>query len=486
MKRALLLAAALIACGKHSGTVLDPGGVAGDPGSGSGGSSGSGSGGSVGTGFAGAGPWGAGNRQYDSDSGILEQPVVGASTDEAQNLWVATNAALYLLKPGQTTFKRYAAAAGLHLPGNAVTYCDSNFAGGDKKCPISGAAASPGISEITGGSAGEVFVGYYGLDDGSADWGDPNRHSGKLDRVRLQADGSLKVDRIDFVSSDTPEFWHNRTVQRLLYDHFQHAHELYVGTNHGVDRILPDKLRAPAQGEWFLKAYAEYVSDHLHPQVCYHHACDASESDLRLGDWKGLALSKDGNLWVAGRWTAGQIRWTASLNDWLARPGDQIFSIAFGDGYVKGKCNSEGFCNQPVFMVDAEGDVISAQAAAVAPDGKVWFASGKTTSQDVPRGLAVWDPAARNFRYFDPVLDAGMVERDLRDLVALPDGRLVLAGATSGLTFWDPATGRHVAVSGSAFMPDDHVFRLELDQMVSPPTLYVSTWGGVAALRKLP
>lgn len=421
-----------------------------------------------------AGPWGAENRRYGAADGILEQPVVGASTDEAQNLWVATHDALYLLKPGDKTFRRFDARDGLHLPGNPVSYCDRDF--GDRACPISGAAAAPGISEIEGGAAGEVFVGYFGIDDGPADWTDPNRHSGKLDRVRLSASG-LAVDRMDLVSSNTAQFWHNRTVQRLLYDHLQHPHELYVGTNHGVDRLWPDKYRAPAKGEWFLAAANEWMSDHLHPQVCYHRACDATESGLRLGDWKGLALSKDGNLWVGGRWTAGQIRWTPDLTGWWNRAGHDIYSVAFGDPYG-GPCN--GFCNQPVYLVPQEGDIVSIQATTVGPDGRVWFASGRTTSSDQPRGLAAWD--GHGFRYFDPVRDAGLGDSDVRDLVALPDGRLALASAAKGLVLWDPQSGKSTGVD----LPDPHVFRLELDAMVSPPTLYVSTWGGVAALRKLP
>ena len=437
-------------------------------------------GGSGSTHFSGPGPWGMDDRRYDTSSGILEQPVIGASTDEAQNLWVATNGALYLLKPGDKTFRRFGVKDGLHLSGNPVRYCDADFGGGDRRCPIFGQAAQQGISEITGGAAGEVFVGYYGLDDGSADWSDPNRHTGKLDRVRLKTDGTLQVDRMDLVSTTTAEFWHNRTVQRLLYDHFQHPHELYVGTNHGVDRIWPDKYRAPAQNEWFLKAANEWMSDHLHPQVCYHHKCDKTESDLMLGDWKGLALSADGNLWVAGRWTAGQIRWTQDLASWLNRPGDQIFAVAFGDGYVRGVCNADGFCNQPVYKIPAEGDIISVQAAAVAADGRVWFASGRTNASDAPQGLAVWD--GKTFRYFDPVRDAGMAERDVRDMLALPDGRLVLAGPNTGVTVWDPASGRR----GTIAVPDPHVLRMELDRMVDPPTLYVSTYGGVAAIRRFP
>ena len=458
------LAAALLAVG--CGSAADLAGLTGS---------------SPGSKFGGPSPWGASNAKYGAADGIFEQPVVGATTDEAQNLWVATRSALYVMKPGERAFRRFTAADGLHLPGNAVQYCDRDFAGGDRKCPISGAAADPGISEIEGGGQGEVFVGYFGIDDGAGDWSDPNRHSGKLDRVRLTAAGTPQVDRFDLVATTTAQYWHNRTVQRMLYDHFQHGHELYVGTNHGVDRVWPDKYRAPSKNEWFLAATNEWLSDHLHPQVCFHRACDASESDLRLGDWKGLALSADGNLWVAGRWTAGQIRWTSDLKSWLDRPGAQIFAFAFGDGY-RGPCS--GYCNQPVFMVPAEGDVISIQAAAVAPDGRVWFASGRTTSFDVPRGLATWD--GKSFRYFDPRRDAGMAEDDIRDLVALPDGRLVLAGANTGLVFWNPQTGAHTALRAGQELPDDRVLRLKLDPMVSPPALYVATAGGVAALRSLP
>ena len=460
---ALLVLCAAMGCGGGHG----PGVLGVGPGAGGGAS-------------GGAGPWGAGNVTYGAADGIREAPVVGISTDESQNLWVATHEALYLLKPGEKQFRRFDAPDGLHLAGNPVSYCDSAFAGGDRACPIGGAATEAGITEITGGGPDEVFVGYAGDDEGNGDWSDPGRHSGKLDRVRLGGAG-LAVDRFDLVSSTTAQFWHDRTVHRLLYDHFQHPHELYVGTNHGIDRLLPDRYRAPRAGEWFLTAAQEWMSDHLHPQVCYHRACDASESGLMLGDWKGLALGHDGNLWVGGRWTGGEIRWTPGLHDWLSRPGDQIYAIAFGDGYVQGRCNAEGFCNQPVFPVAQEGDVVSVQAVAVAPDGRVWFASGRTNSGDQPRGLAVWD--GKNFRYYDPQRDLGMPESDLRELVALPDGRLAIAGASSGVTLWDPKSGAHVALTG---LPDPHVLRMELDTMVSPPALHVATYGGAASLRSWP
>jgi hypothetical protein len=248
-----------------------------------------------------------------------------------------------------------------------------------------------------------------------------------------------------------------------------------------VDRLLPDKYRAPNQGEWFLNATQDWMSDHLHPQVCYHRACDASETGLMLGDWKGLALGPDGNLWVGGRWTGGSIRYTSALHDWLNRPADQIYAVAFGDGYVSTNCSAGSFCNQPVFMVPQEGDVVSVQAVAVTPDGRTWFASGKSNSADTPRGLAVWD--GKTFHYYDPQRDLGMAESDLRDLIALPDGRLAVAGASSGVTLWDPKSGAHVAITG---LPDPHVLRMELDTMVSPPALHIATYGGAVSLRSWP
>ena len=186
---------------------------------------------------------------YGGADGIEEAPVVGVSTDEpvvtagggvTQNLWVATNSALYLLRPGDRKFTRFDGNDGLHLPGFPAAACDDS-AGTLRPCP-EGAAGQPGISEIVGGGHDEVFVGYYGFHDWSRQddgtWTDPWRHSGKLDRVRLKTDKSgalsLEVIRFDMVSNNSVEFWHNKTVWKMVYDHRIHPHELFVGTDHGV------------------------------------------------------------------------------------------------------------------------------------------------------------------------------------------------------------------------------------------------------------
>ena len=439
--------------------------------------------------FGGPGPWPVEDRTYTSADGLLESPVVGASTDEAQNLWVATHGALYLLAPGASRFRRFDAADGLHLPGNPAWYDDSSLGGGDRSPRIAGEAAQPGILSLAGGRGGEVFVGYAGVEEDSCeactgDWADPYRHSGKIDRVRLRPDGTLEVTRLDLVANNHgAQYWHDRTVYRMLYDHRVHPGELYAGTNHGVALLRPDQHREPLPGEWFDTVNQEWMADHLHARVCFHAPCSAGTGNQRMGEWRGLALTKEGLLWTAGRWTAGAIRWEAELRRWYMRPGDEAFVYAFGDPYPASP-NDTGFVNEPVFQVPQEGDAVNLTAVTVSPDGKAWFSSGPSygTGVDaVEYGLASWD--GTRFSGVDPVKDLGAPSRNVRDLLALPDGRLAVALPGAGLLLWHPDTGSRTWLRAGSGLPDDAVTRLELDDRVEPWALYVSTAHGVTVLR---
>ena len=134
---------------------------------------------------------------------------------------------------------------------------------------------------------------------------------------------------------------------------------------------------------------------------------------------------------------------------------------------------------------------MSLSAVALAKDGTPWFASsffyGPVPSVPSPgsgRGLA-HDTGNAKFTYVSPFV-AGMSEQDVQDMVGLTDGRLVLAGAHTGLVFWDPVSGAKTALRAGQGIPDDGVWQLELDTMVEPPALRVATNGGVAVLRQLP
>ena len=143
----------------------------------------------------------------------------------------------------------------------------------------------------------------------------------------------------------------------------------------------------------------------------------------------------------------------ADLKQWNMRSGSQAYAVAYGNG------------SDPVFPVSQLGDVVSLSAVALAKDGSPWFASsffyGPVPSVPSPgsgRGLA-HDTGNARFTYVSP-FGAGMSEQDVQDMVGLPDGRLVLAGAHTGLVFWDPASGAKTALRAGQGIPDDGVWQL--------------------------
>ena len=317
------------------------------------------------------------------------------------------------------------------------------------------------------------------------------------------------------LAGNSPAFWHNRDVQRMVYDHFKHPHELFVGTNHGITRFTPDKFKdvPPLKDgngtvlgiQYWPNQTFDWMSDHVHPQACACGPCE-NETGLLLADWRGLAIGHDGNLVTGGRWAAGKVIWakenaTPDSKGWFQRGGG-LYDPANG-GYNMGDPYYGGCSGSwPVWCVNREGDAISISAVAETPDGVDWFASGPYgyqggmgcakdlkdhTAGDHDWGVASYDQKKYHFEYYSPISDLGMVETNVRDMVALPDGRLVFAGPNSGIVFWDPKTKKITGrMRGGSGLPSDKVYRLEVDAMVDPPVLHVATELGATSIRILP
>jgi len=406
---------------------------------------------------------------YGPAQGLLESPVVAASVDEGENLWVVTPKALYLMTPGAHTFRRYTAQDGLHVG--------------------PGYTEPPDITLVEGGARGECFVGYYARDTnvgntpGAHTNIDPYAHYGKMDQVLLKDDGTLTVNRYDLRNSNDGHYYETRTIMSMVYDHFQHPGNLYVGSNHGITRIIPARYFPPrylVTDPWNTADERVWYADHVHPWVCIGQPCtgDTNVDHVAFGDWFGLALADDGRLWMGGLYNAGAIHYKEALGEWVQSwAPHNPFDPSFGDPYPP---------NEPVFDPPREADPVNIHAVAVTKDGTVWFASGEVESWRGPTyGLAAWGGPGTKFTHIDPTR-LGSIEYNILELQALPDGRLVLGFPNSGLLVWQPGDAHGHRLTVRDALPGEQIGRMTQDRMHDPPILFVPTEGGLAAFRQVP
>ena len=407
----------------------------------------------------GPGPWPTqALTQYGPAQGLTE-PLVDVSTDEAQNIWAVSSDALYVMRPGDTAFRRYTDADGLHIANS--TY--------------------PGVMNVAGGKPGEAFVGYNGAEweNGSPQvTGDPSidavLNEGGIDHVQLNADGTLTVIHPDIHSNDYVvgsetdfSFKEDRSTRRMLYDHYFHDGTLYIGWNHGVSRFDWAKTD-PTTGSNF--------ADHVHPIVTST-ASDGTVTEW-MGEWRGLALdpAHDGMLWMGGQYTGGALAWTPTLYGWTCQRADCANG---GNPFVHAWAMAWG---GPLFPVSHDGDSMNIRGVAVTHDGTAYFASGPQWNPGVDHmyGVAVVKP--EGVTYLDPGADLHLPSNYLMDVVAMPDDTLVFAVMGNGLFRYNPQTGQTAQMAG---VPGD-VNLIYLDKMVEPAALYAATGEGIFVVRDQP
>ncbi len=241
--------------------------------------------------------------------------VYGVTADEGGNIWVAGGEeGVFLLKPGEKTFRRFTLADGLRPYG----YMRDGVGG-----PPPGTPYLKAIS-VAGGPAGTVFVGYEGKPPAPGmptcedEWDQayyrgraPDASvykSGDADKLTLQADGTLKVVHYDIHTGPTKVRDELRgrekvcTIHRIAYD--ARTKKVWFGGNHGFamgesefDGNVPSFCYDPRP--YTTEGYKwEYICAGLYEHV--HPAVNGADGALLTDRYAGLAIAENGDVFFGG------------------------------------------------------------------------------------------------------------------------------------------------------------------------------------------
>jgi hypothetical protein len=367
-----------------------------------------------------AGPWPVADLTFYGSAQGLPGGIVDANPDDGQAIWAATRDALYLLRPGSSTFAKYTAADGLHIQPFTDPY---------------GTHTMTFITAIAGGHDGEVFVGYYGYESATPYTDtEAQKELGNGDRVSVDASGAIAIHRYQFRCDYewANGCWENRSPRRIMYAHSgTAAGRSFWGFNHGVTHVNSDE-----------------IGDHVHPEIWYQ-----PKNTEKLGEFYGIAILPTGDVWMAGRYGVG------------LQPFNAVAHFAWVDGrfiYAFTTDTADHGLNVP------DGYTEDNRGAAVTSDGVLWLAR-------LGGGLVSWD---RRTASYSTIRRWSQVPNDLVDVQADPDGTLWLVTLGGTLTRFDPGSGALQTWPGVS-----GVTRIYVDSTVSPRSVYVAMSSGLAVIR---
>jgi hypothetical protein len=361
--------------------------------------------------------------------------ILDAGPDDAQNMWVVTPDTLYVLRPGQTTFKPFTAADGLHVQ----SFTDPN-----------GLPAVTNITAIAGGHANEVFVGYRGYEGDipppapprccvpNADFSDPRWSLGQADKVTLNPDGTIQVLRYLFKCDTSANCWEEQSVRRIVHAHKgTAAGHTFIGFDHGVTHLFNDTF-----------------GDHTHVQTLWHY--EDGRNIQRMGEQYGLDVFPNGDLLTAGAYGVGTQPFNPDPRAWVLAN----FIWAFTTNGP-----AEPYNTGAHDLIVPEGYREDNRGAAVTPDGTAWWVSLHT-------GLSSYNnaTAGKNYsfvRTWDNV--PGLPTSGLLDIAADPDGTLWIIDSSRRLLRFDPAT-----LTVQVWPGISNARRVVVDTTVVPRAVYVS------------
>jgi hypothetical protein len=328
--------------------------------------------------------------------------VYGVSADAGGNIWVAGGEeGLFVLRAGQTQFRRFTMADGLRPYGYML---DGSTPSGVKYLKV--------IS-VAGGPPGVAFVGYEGKKPVSGmptcedEWDQayyagrtPDASiykSGDADRVTLTSTG-IHVVHYDLSTGPNKVAAEPRgrekvcNILRIAYD--ARTNSVWFGGNHGFAWGRADFTGySCAPGTW--EYYCAGVMEHVHPAINAWNS-DQTRSVLLTDSYYGVSVASNGDVWFGGANRSTRFRYgTNGNNYWQAQVESEGSNYAWNRFDIWPDAVSEPTWPTREQRVD---DHVSGMA--VMSDQTVWVGSWN-------RGLALLSPSGQVLRTLSSQLADG-------------------------------------------------------------------------------
>lgn len=347
-------------------------------------------------------------RHYGPGAGIPGR-IVGVAFDDAKNVYAIDGAAAYAMRVGTESFVR-TATGGQFERGHPV-------------------------ASIAGGNEGEVHLGFLAPENGNVEtWTEEDKKMGDVDRMKLQPDGTLVLDR-HFQIQNSNAKWMDETrsiltMKRVVGGPF-HG-DVYLGSNHGATVLRQD--------EW---------ADHRHP--VFH---DESGS-LAIGYVHAVNVDKDSNFIFGAYWMLAAVG-PAPLDDlerWTSIPSHPWLVYTWPEHL--------GRLEEPKDIRSIAGD-LSRRKIFVGTFGL---------------GLSEMTISPRSWRSVPETPDSHILGLEWET----EEEKLWVATLHRGLWRWDTSSEEW---EQSPFVPTDAaVFQILLDETVTPRALYAATDRGLYVIR---
>ena len=328
------------------------------------------------------------------------------SADQGGNLWAANGEFLLLLRSGGESWEALTEEDGL-LPYPVIA--------------------------VAGGGDLEVWVGYEGRfpDDNPFDDPEEIQKSGDVDRIRLREDGSLDRFHYDISSPPSDLYPEGRDILRTCYRivpvlEGPFAGDVWFGCNHGA------AMWSAGYGQVF---------EHVHPAI------NIGDS-LFTGDFRGIAITPEGNVWVGAAARTGLIRYADAGGNFWAPISPEL--DVWPDEVA----------------LDPDGhDWVMALAADEA--GGLWVGSfGNGLAYRAADGSILYLTTAN-----------GLLDNRMRDLALDPDGSLWVANEAGLIRLFGGTVGQ--VFDATDGVPGT-VLSVFVDEWSTPRRVIVGTTEGVA------